>query len=645
VPPAKTDRVTSATFDGRPPHPDPRYPRPQLVRDRWTDLTGVWQFAYDDAETGVDQGWFAASDLQDRSVFDRDILVPYPPESPASGLGVREIHRVVWYRRAFDRGEAGDRHGERVLLRFGAVDYLASVWVNGQLVARHEGGHTPFAADVTHALTDTGPQVVIVRAQDDPHDMTQPRGKQDWRERPHAVWYERTTGIWQPVWLEPVPRTHIEMLRFTPDLDRRALQVRVRLSGPVSDTLRLAVRLTLRGEVLADDTYPATAAVVRREIPLDGARIQHERRRYLWSPDYPNLVDAEVRLLRAEADGTGAATVDAVRTYCGLRSVGAADQHFVLNGRAYPLRMVLAQNYWPASHLAAPDADALRREVELVKELGFNGVRIHQKVEDPRFLAWCDRVGVLAWGEMPSALDFDPRTVRRLTREWLEVLERDVSSPALVAWVPFNESWGVPNLEHDEAQRHAVQALYHLTKAIDQTRPVIGNDGWENFVADIVGVHDYSPSGEVLRERYGSYEAFEHTLTRVRPYYRRITLPGLPEQEQPLVISEFGGVTYDAGREDFWNGYGAVSSAEELLERYRDLVTSLLSSPVVAGFCYTQLTDTAQERNGLVTEDRVPKVDAAEIAAINRLPSASVPAQALEEIQIVHAARRAAPVP
>jgi hypothetical protein len=215
-----------------------------------------------------------------------------------------------------------------------------------------------------------------------------------------------------------------------------------------------------------------------------------------------------------------------------------------------------------------------------------------------------------------------------------------VSSPALVAWVPFNESWGVPNLEHDERQRHAVQALYHLTRAIDPTRPVIGNDGWENLVADVLGVHDYSQSGEVLRERYGSWEAFERTRERVRPYFRRIALPGLPDAGQPLVVSEFGGITYDPGREDFWNGYGAAESAEEFLTRYRELVSALLDSPAVAGFCYTQLTDTAQERNGLLTEDRVPKVDAARIAAVNRAPAASSPGQAQEEIQIVHAARR-----
>jgi beta-galactosidase/beta-glucuronidase len=630
--------MTSPSLDGdaqsRPtslPEPDPAYPRPQLVRDRWTDLTGTWQFAFDDDDAGIDGRWYEALDVADRSVFGRDITVPYPPESPASGVGDTGYHTVIWYRRAFDRAEAAP--GERLILRFGAVDFSAAVWVNGRLLTRHDGGHTPFAADVTGALTESGPQVIVVRAQDDPRDLTQPRGKQDWQERPHAIWYERTSGIWQPVWLEPVPRTHVESLSWAPDLDRGVLRVRARVAGPVQPGLRLAVRLTLRGEVLADDVYPATAEVVQRDIPLDGARIHHERRGYLWSPDYPNLVEAEVKLVDEDV-------VDEVRSYCGLRSVGASDRHFVLNGRGYPLRMVLAQNYWPSTHLAAPDGDALRREVELVKELGFNAVRIHQKVEDPRFLGWCDRLGVLAWGEMPSALDFGPRTVRRIATEWLEVLDRDSSSPALVAWVPFNESWGIPNLENDPAQRHAVQALYHLTKAMDPSRPVVGNDGWENLASDMIGVHDYNPSGEVLGERYGSYEAFERTLAQVRPYYRRITLPGLAQGGQPLIVSEFGGTTYDAGREDFWNGYGAVGSADELLERYRELVTALLSSPAVAGFCYTQLTDTAQERNGLLTEDRVPKVDPKLIAEVNRQPSAAVPGQALEEIQIVHAARR-----
>jgi hypothetical protein len=302
--------------------------------------------------------------------------------------------------------------------------------------------------------------------------------------------------------------------------------------------------------------------------------------------------------------------------------------------------MVLAQNYWPQSHLAAPSGAALRREVELVKELGFNGVRIHQKVEDPRFLYWCDRLGVLAWGEMPSALDFDTDTVARLTREWLEVLERDASSPSIVAWVPFNESWGVPNLTDDAGQRHAVRALYELTKAIDPDRPVVANDGWEHEVSDILGVHDYSQEADVLQERYGSRDAATRTLQETEPYYRSLGLRELALGTAPLMITEFGGATYDPESDAFWNGYGAVDDEDQLAARYADLVGALLASPVVAGFCYTQLTDTAQERNGLLYADRRPKVDPARIAAVNRQVSAAVPADAIAEVQIVHAARR-----
>jgi hypothetical protein len=344
-------------------------------------------------------------------------------------------------------------------------------------------------------------------------------------------------------------------------------------------------------------------------------------------------VEATVTLLR---DGRA---VDEVASYVGLRSVTCSGGRFLLNARPHFLRMVLAQNYWPQSHLAAPSGQALREEVQWVKELGFNGVRIHQKIEDPRFLYWCDRLGVLAWGELPSAQAFDPDTVGRLTREWLEVLQRDASAPSLVAWVPFNESWGVPSLEDDPAQRDAVRALFHLTRAIDPTRPVIGNDGWEHLVSDIFGVHDYSASGAVLRERYGSAEAAEHTFAKIQPYYRSLMLAERVNADAPLMVTEFGGITFDPESQDFWNGYGAVHDATELLDRYTDLVTALLDSPVVTGFCYTQLTDTAQERNGLLDERRKPKVDPAAIRAVNRQPSAAVPADAIAEIQIVHAAR------
>jgi hypothetical protein len=332
--------------------------------------------------------------------------------------------------------------------------------------------------------------------------------------------------------------------------------------------------------------------------------------------------------------------VDEVDSYVGLRSVRVSGGRLLLNGRPVFLRLVLAQNYWPDSHLAAPDERALRREVELVRELGFTGVRIHQKAEDPRFLYWCDVLGVAVWTELPSAYVYDGVTLTRLVREWTEVIARDASSPAVIAWVPVNESWGVPQLPTEPAQRHAVRALYSLTKALDPTRPVVGNDGWEHVVSDILGVHDYSQSGQTLRERYGSDEAVEQTLRRVQPYHRSIVLPDLARGDEPLMVTEFGGITYRPDSDEFWNGYGAVAGPDELRDRYDELVAALQDSPALAGYCYTQLTDTAQERNGLLYADRSPKVPPEEIARINRRPSASVPGDAIAEIQIVHAARR-----
>src|SRR3954470_19694201 len=601
------------------------HPRPQLTRDRWTDLCGAWRFAHDDGDVGLDEGW-----AQRPEALDRTIQVPFPPESPASGIADTRFHPVVWYSRTF---EAPHRPGERLLLHFGAVDYRASVWVNGRLVATHEGGHTPFSADITPVLVAEGKQVVTVRAEDLPDDLTQPRGKQDWHEEPHSIWYERTTGIWQPVWLEPVPARRVEAVRWTPDLDRAVLGVRIRLRGNHIGT-RVRVRLTLREELVADATFAVTRLTVTHSLPLDRARITQDRRAYLWGPDHPNLLDAEVTLLDGEE------VLDEVASYVGLRSINVSGGRFRLNSRAIVPRMVLAQNYWPESHLAAPGPDALRREVELVKELGFNGVRIHQKVEDPRFLHWCNVFGVMVWDELPSALEFNTDTVARLTREWLEVLERDASSPSIVAWVPFNESWGGPNLTGDGGQRNAVRALYELTKAIDPDRPVVANDGWEHEVSDILGVHDYSQEADVLHERYGSRDAATRTLQETEPYYRSLGLRELALGTAPLMITEFGGATYDPESDAFWNGYGAVDDEDQLAQRYADLVGALLASPVVAGFCYTQLTDTAQERNGLLYADRRPKVDPARIAAVNRQVSAAVPADAIAEVQIVHAARR-----
>jgi beta-galactosidase/beta-glucuronidase len=599
------------------------HPRPQLTRERWTDLSGPWRFAVDDGDAGLKQDWIGRPEP-----FDRTIIVPFPPESRASGIGDPAPHPVVWYRRAVRLDPEYRR--QRLLLHFGAVDYRAQVWVNGQFVAQHEGGQTPFAAEITAALLDGDvDQEIVVRAEDQPADLAQPRGKQDWQPTPHRIWYHRTTGIWQPVWLEPVPETRIDDLRWTPDLDRGLLGVEVRLNELPDRPLRLHVRLSLRGLLLEDDNWQVERTETRRAIALEPGRLTMGREQLLWSPRTPNLLDAELTL------HDGDQVIDRVRSYVGLRSAAVAGGRFLLNGRPYYPRLVLAQGYWPDSHLAAPSAQALRREVELVKGLGFNGVRIHQKVEDPRFLYWCDRLGLLVWGEMANAYVFSPTAVERLTREWLEVLRRDYNHPSIVTWVPLNESWGVPSLDRDPAQRDYVRALYHLTRALDPTRPAIGNDGWEHLASDVWGIHDYALDGATLRQRYGTIEALDRTMREVQPHYRSIALPSASRGGEPAMLTEFGGISHAPASGERWHGYGTVPTTEAFLAKYQELLDAVLESPAISGFCYTQLTDTEQETNGLLTAGRVPKLDPAAVSAITRRPSAAIPGDVIDDLQTV----------
>ena len=596
---------------------DPAYPRPLLVRPGWQDLTGPWGFATDAGDHGRTAGWH-----RDPAPFTRTITVPFPPESELSGVHQRDCPPVVWYRRSVQL-QRSPGPGERLLLHFGAVDYRAEVWFNGVHVGGHEGGHTPFTLDVTEAVAADGEQTLVVRAEDERDDATQPRGKQDWRTQPHGVWYERTTGIWQPVWAEVVPDLHVRRLHWTPDVPGAAVTLEVELSRRPESAVEVQVVLQLGEEVLAAQTCRTDRREDRWVISVPALRHQMEQGRLVWSPEQPTLLDAQVEV-RAGGE------TDTARSYVGLRSAGIRDGRFLLNGQPRFLRMELAQNYWPGSHLAAPSAEALRREVELAKELGFDGVRVHQKVEDPRFLAWCDRIGMLVWDEMPSAFEYSPTMVERVTREWLEVIARDRSHPCVVTWVPFNESWGVWHGLDVAEQRHATTALYHLTKAVDGTRPVISNDGWEHTESDIWGLHDYAPTAASMRERYGDREAIERVLSD-RPPARRVALLGDPVRRgQPVMLTEIGGTSLRPRADQSWFGYDAVDSLDALTETFRELVDAVLDSPELAGLCWTQLTDTEQERNGLLTADREPKIPFEEVRAILRRPARSAPAEAID---------------
>lgn len=583
-------------------------------RERWRSLNGLWRFAFDDAAR-----WLDPAHVE----FDREILVPYPFESQRSGIHDTGYHPVVWYGTRVVLGE-DDRPPPqgRLLLHFGAVDYSARVWANGHLVAEHRGGHTPFVADVTAALAtavDLGPDAwatleIVLRAEDDPHDLAKPRGKQDWLPEPHAIWYPRTTGIWQGVWLEPVAQTRLAELRWTPFLERWEFGIDARAVGPLRDGMQLRVNLLDDETTLADDRYALLRAETSRRIAILDPGVDDFRDHTLWSPSHPHLIRAIVELLET-CDGQEIVH-DRVLSYTAMRSVGTSGNVFLLNNRPAYLRLVLDQGYWPETLMAADDA-MLRHDVELTRRLGFNGARKHQKLENPRWLYWCDVLGLMVWEEMPSPYRFTPDAVERLVGEWTEAIRRDVSHPCIVAWVPLNESWGVPDLPNNPAHRDYVRGLYHLTRALDPTRPVIGNDGWENLATDIVGIHDYSDDPAFLLERYGTPESARRAIERQRTGGRPIALEGFELGPHPIVLSEFGGISL-AGSEGW--GYSSARDEPALLERYEQLLAAVWRCGGLAGFCYTQLTDTFQEENGLLRADRSPKMDANRVARATARP-------------------------
>ncbi len=589
-----------------------QYPRPQLERSGWIPLNGPWEFVIDH-----EARWTQPASV----VWNATIIVPFAPETSASGIGDTGFYLACWYRRSFAAPALAE--GERLMLHFGAVDTTATVWVNDQLVATHTGGYTPFSADITNVLRTEGLQTIVVRAEDDPHDLAKPRGKQDWLLEPHAIWYPRTSGIWQTVWCEKLPATAIQSIRWTASLAEWSISLNAQLDGLRREGLRMRVMLHIGNLLLADDTYRVIAGEVNRTITLSDPGIDDYRNELLWSPQQPTIIQARLQLWAGRGE-----LIDEVQSYTALREVAVQGDRFLLNGRPLMLRMVLDQGYWPESGITAPSDDALRRDVELAKAMGFNGVRKHQKIEDPRYLYYADHLGLLVWEEMPSAYRFSRRSIARLSREWEEAIERDYSHPCIVAWVPFNESWGVPDLHDNPEQRHYVQALYHLTKTLDPTRPVIGNDGWESVATDIIGIHDYDADAARIAQRYLSEEVVGRLFSRERPGGRLLTIAGQPYVGQPIMLTEFGGIAFSADTAATW-GYSRSADASAFSALYHTLLTTVGSLKLLAGFCYTQFSDTYQEANGLLYADRTPKIPLEAISAATHGPH-SARAQQLE---------------
>ncbi len=576
--------------------PRSEYPRPELRRERWRCLNGAWELEVDDDDRGLAEGWHTG-----RS-FSRRIVVPYPLEAELSGAGDRGPHPVVWYRRSvvIEDGFAP----ERLVLRIGACDHSARLFVNGREVGSHRGGYSPIAADVGHCLRP-GQNELVVRVEDR-ETWAQPRGKQIVGAGGTGIDYDGVTGIWQSAWLEPLPALSIESVWCRSSLADEELAVHVEFGAAGSAALfdgDVEVLLLDGAREVARASAPGLG---RPEVRV-ALRVPAPR---LWSPDAPHLYDLRVRLLR---DGR---CIDEVGCDAGLREVSWRDGELRLNGEPLFLRGLLDQGYFPGGWYAAASDDDLRRDVERVRAMGFNMVRKHQKAEDPRFLYWADRLGLLVWAELPSGRDFTTQLVTSLAEEWVALVRRDRMHPSVVGWVPMNESWGVWQQASRPDQRALVEALTSLTRALDPTRPILGNDGWEWSAGDLRGIHSYAPTGdalvrhleEILRDPDAEVLRSSELLGP-----KRGVLPGADPADCPVVLSECGGIGYVAPgtaappRDLFV--YGSLpKSPGELEARLRDLASGIAAIPGLSGFVWTQLTDVQQERNGLLDFERRPKL-------------------------------------
>ncbi len=588
--------------------PRPEYPRPQFVRDEWLCLNGTWQFEIDAGDSGVKRG------LLERELSGK-ILVPFCPESKLSGIGNVDFLNAVWYRRTVEIPAGWP--GRRVLLYFQAVDYDTTVWVNGQEVARHRGGWTGFTCDLEGIVKAGETAIIVVRARDDTrHPM--PAGKQSAVYENHGCHYTRTTGIWQTVWLEPVPMLSLARPRITPDLGAGRFHVVQPLYGHGQRRAGMRVRAVLRrgDEIVAE----ATAEAHLDFAPALSLQIPQSQRR-LWTLEDPFLYDLELSLINSAG-----AVVDRATSYAGLRGVSLDGKAVLLNGQPVFQRLVLDQGYYPDGILTAPCDQALIDDIVLSKEVGFNGARLHQKVFEERFLYHADRLGYLCWGEFGDwGLDrAKPQPAE--VAQWLEALHRDYNHPCIIGWCGLNET-AQKITDENTALNDLTRAMFLAVKAIDSTRPVLDASGYSHRLAesDIYDSHDYDQDPSTFAHRHArtlDNQPFANPPPAADP--NRAEQWSIPHRGQPCFVSEFGGALWNPHvkpGDPSW-GYGQrPTTLEEFYTRFDGLCSALLQNPGMFGYCYTQLTDVFQEQNGLYFFDRKPKFDAARLRAIQSRPA------------------------
>lgn len=566
--------------------PRSEYPRPQFVRNDWVNLNGEWSYEFDFGKSGTHRNLQNSNSLKDR------IQVPFCPESKLSGVEYTDFINCMWYQRMIDIPE--NWTGKNIYLHFGAVDYYAEIYLDGNFVQRHYGGSSSFSVDITRQVKAGMRHNLVVRVTDDLRSGKQTGGKQSPTFYSNGCLYTRVTGIWQTVWMEAVDRKGLKSAVLRPDIDQEQLFVSPEFFQESDNEIEVILK---EGEKTIASRKASCVNGTMMVLPV--------RKMKLWSPENPFLYDIVYRIKDKQGN-----LLDEVTSYVGMRKIHTTDGKFYLNNQPYFLRLVLDQGYYPDGIWTAPSDEALRKDIQLGKDAGFNGARLHQKVFEERYHYWADKLGYLTWSESASwAMNHDDElAARNFIAEWTEVVIRDRNHPSIVTWTPFNESWGAGNVVYPRL----VRDVYRITKAIDPTRPINDASGDKHILTDIWGVHNYQQDPKILADALIGREG-EEPYRNIRDDKSLAVYEG-----QPYIVSEFGGIGWMKPEENgtSW-GYGAVPEAmEDFYKRLEGLVQAMGSSNIVVGFCYTQLTDVEQEKNGIYYYDRTPKFDMNRIKAI-----------------------------
>ena len=570
--------------------PRPEYPRPQFERSEWVNLNGQWSYTFDFSRSGMDRELFRSES------FDGQITVPFAPQSELSGVGFTDFIPEMWYQRKIEIPAGWD--GKRILLHFGAVDYIASVYIDGKIAGRHWGGSSSFAIDITRLVSAGKTHNLVIRVEDDERSGEYAKGKQCGRFASFGCEYTRTTGIWQTVWMEAVHKDGLKDVYVIPDLDQSRFVFRPEYYA-VQQGQKLRIRVMDNGKTVGEKTIPATAQS-QAEITV--------RKVKTWSPEDPFLYDIEYDVLSADGE-----VIDHVKAYAGMRKVQVIGNRIYLNDEPVYLRLVLDQGFYPDGIWTAPTDEALKHDIELSMAAGFNGARLHQKIFEPRFHYWADRLGYLTWGESASWGANINRigSARNFLTEWEETVIRDRNHPSIIMWTPFNETWEHP--DNRETAREAcrfVSDIYDLTKDLDY-RPCHDVSGNYHVKTDIFSVHQYEQDTVKFKAWLAPVDGKvrQHDLKN-----REVEYDG-----QPYLVDEYGGVKWVVGQEfsEISWGYGnAPKTLDEFYSRIEGLTDAILSFDHICGYCYTQLTDVEQEQNGIYNYDRTEKFDMERIRAI-----------------------------